>query len=395
MTRLLSFSVKNIKRKPTRTAILVFAIGLLVSALVFSLSFVQRVNGSIRKASERLGADLIVVPTGARGATEEILLENKTKSFYMDRSIMDRVAAINGVAAVTEQVYLVTLATLCCSVPEAMVVAYNQDTDFIVGPWLIEKLKRKLKKGEAVAGSESSFNIRLGLVDVDSKLFGSMFKIVGTMDKTGTGLDNAVFITTDNLNDIIKSGKVTVKPGQISLVFVKVNPGVNPATVAAEVENTIIDADAMARKDIGKNIIATLKDMSRIFTMTIILAAIMSFFLVWAIFTAIANERAKEVGIMRSIGAKESHIMNLYLAEVVVIGVLGSVLGILFGSFLSVVLAKGFTIVKQLSTDLSMTERSLIALASFVGGMLICVLGALGPIQRLKKMEPLTVIKAE
>jgi len=87
--------------------------------------------------------------------------------------------------------------------------------------------------------------------------------------------------------------------------------------------------------------------------------------------------------------------MNLYLAEVFVIGVAGSVLGILFGSVLAVVFAKSFAIVKQLSTDLSLGERTIIAAVSFAGGMLICVLGALGPIQRLKKMEPLMVIKAE
>jgi len=36
-----------------------------------------------------------------------------------------------------------------------------------------------------------------------------------------------------------------------------------------------------------------------------------------------------------------------------------------------------------------------IALISFAGGTAICVFGALGPIQRLKKMEPLMVIKTE
>jgi ABC-type antimicrobial peptide transport system permease subunit len=36
-----------------------------------------------------------------------------------------------------------------------------------------------------------------------------------------------------------------------------------------------------------------------------------------------------------------------------------------------------------------------IAAVSFLGGTVICVLGALAPIQRLKKMEPLMVIKAE
>ena len=152
MTSLFSFSVKNIKRKPLRTGILIFAIALLVSALVFSLSFVQRVNGSIRKTSERLGADLIVVPTGSRGAAEEVLLENRSKSFYMSREILARVAKIEGIAAMTEQIYLVTITGICCSVPESMVIAFNQETDFIVKPWLQEKLKRKLEKGEAVAG---------------------------------------------------------------------------------------------------------------------------------------------------------------------------------------------------------------------------------------------------
>jgi putative ABC transport system permease protein len=396
MPTLFSFSLKNIKRKPLRTGILMFAIALLVSALVFSLSFVQRVNGSIKKTSERLGADLLIVPTNARGAAEEVLLENKIKSFYMDRGLMDRIRKVPGIDRITEQTYLVTLSTMCCSVPEAMVVAINQETDFIISPWLQEKLKRKLAKGEAVAGSESAFNIQLGLVDVKSMLFGSVFRLVGALEQTGTGLDTAVFIGQENLDEIIKSNKVgNLKPGQISVIFAKVKPGINPSAVAMEIENSIIEVDVMARKDIGKNIITTLKDMSRIFTMTIALAAVMSFFLVWAIFTAIANERAKEVGIMRALGAKEGHILRIFLIEVLLIGFAGSVLGIVAGTGLSALVAKTFSIIKQLSTDLTTLERIVIALISFTGGTAICVFGALGPIQRLKKMEPLMVIKTE
>lgn len=396
MPSLTPFAVKNLKRKPLRTAILVFSIALLASALVFSLSFVQRVNGSIRKSSERLGADVLIVPTNARGAAEEILLENRIKTFYMQRSILDRVRALPGVEKATEQVYLVTVAGICCSVPESMVIAFNQDTDFIIQPWLTEKMKRRLGKGEAVAGSESAFNIKLGLVEMDSMLFGNVFRLVGSLEKTGTGYDTAVFIGMENLPAIIASGKVkNLKADEISVILARVKPGVDPARVAASVEDNIIEADAMARKDIGKNIITTLKDMSRIFTMTIVLTAVMSFFLVWAIFTAIANERAKEVGIMRAIGAKERHIFRIFLIEVLVIGFAGSVLGILAGTGLSAIFASTFSIVKQLSTDLSAVERIVIALISFAGGTAICVLGALGPIQRLKKMEPLLVIKTE
>jgi len=396
MPTLFSFAFKNIKRKPLRTGILMFAIALLVSALVFSLSFVQRVNGSIKKSSERLGADLLIVPTNARGAAEEILLENRIKTFYMKRSIMDRVRALPGVDKATEQVYLVTVAGICCSVPESMVIAFNQDTDFIIHPWLKEKIQRRLGKGEAVAGSESAFNIKLGLVEMDSMLFGNVFRLVGSLEKTGTGYDTAVFIGMENMPAIIASGKVkNLQPDDISVILVKVKPGVDPAAVAASVEDTIIEADAMARKDIGKNIISTLKDMSRIFTLMVVLASVFSFFLVWAIFTAIANERSKEVGIMRAIGAKESHILTLFFIEVLVIGIAGSLIGIAAGMGMSAVLSKGFTIVKQLSTELSVREQTVIAAVSFLGGTVICVLGALAPIQRLKKMEPLMVIKAE
>jgi putative ABC transport system permease protein len=396
MPTLFSFAFKNIKRKPLRTGILVFAIALLASALVFSLSFVQRVNGSIRKSSERLGADLLVVPTNSRGAAEEILLENRIKTFYMKRSILDRVRALPGVEKATEQVYLVTVAGICCSVPDSMVIAFNQDTDFIIQPWLKEKIQRRLGKGEAVAGFDSAFNIRLGLIEMDSMLFGNVFRLVGALEKTGTGFDTAVFIGMENMPAIIASGKVkNLQPDDISVILVKVKPGVDPAAVAASVEDNIIEADAMARKDIGKNIISTLKDMSKIFTLMVVLASVFSFFLVWAIFTAIANERSKEVGIMRAIGAKESHILTLFFIEVLVIGIAGSLIGIVAGMGMSAIFSKGFTIVKQLSTELLIREQAVIAAVSFLGGTVICVLGALAPIQRLKKMEPLLVIKAE
>jgi putative ABC transport system permease protein len=65
-----SIAFHNLRRRPLRTAILVAALTLMVAALVFALSFVMRVNESIRLTSDRLGADLLIVPTGARGAAE-------------------------------------------------------------------------------------------------------------------------------------------------------------------------------------------------------------------------------------------------------------------------------------------------------------------------------------
>lgn len=390
---LFSFALKNIRRKAVRSTMLAAAIMLLTASIVFAVSFIARVHSSISLMTSRLGADIMVVPTGSRGAAEEVLLENKVKSFYMDGSVLDRVRRIEGVEEVTAQTYLVTLTALCCSVPESIVVAFDQKSDFIVRPWLTEKLRRPLKKGEAVVGHESAFNINVGLVEIDSMLFGNVFRMVGVLDKTGTGLDNAIFISDENITDILRSGTAGIKPGQVSIAFVKVRKGYDPRKVSNAVENTILEADAVMRKDIGKRIIQTLRDVSGIFTAAVVLAALLSGFLAWTVFSAVANERAREVGIMRAIGARESDVVRLFLWEVLLIAMAGSLLGIVGGTALSVVLARSFVLLKDLAGDLGFAVRALIAAGGLIAGVAVCVIGALSPLRRIKKLEPLGAMK--
>ncbi len=392
---LTSIAIKNLQRRPIRTGILVAALSLMVAALVFSLSFVMRVNASIKLTADRLGADLIVVPAGARGAAQDILVENRITSFYMDKSIVDRIRKVDGIDKVSYQTYLVTLAGACCSVPESMVVAFNQETDFIVTPWLKNKLKRKLQKGEAIVGSESAFNISIGLVDMDAKLFGNVFRMVGVLEKTGSGLDTAVFISDDNMEEIVKNSKAVTGPEQISVIFAKVKKNADLYKVMSDIENNMIEVDVVMRRDIGKGLITTLGDISKIFYLTMVLSTVLSLFLVWAIFTAIANERTREIGIMRAIGAKETHVVRLFLFEVLVLGAIGSIAGIAAGTSLSFIMAKSFSILKNLPVDLDMLSRFLTGFAGLVFGTGICILGALFPIQRLRKLEPLFIMKQE
>lgn len=392
---LFTLALKNLRRKIFRTGILVFSISLLVSILVFGLSFIISVSSSIQRASDRLGADLLVVPVGARGYAEEVLLETKVKTFYMDKGIVNRIKEIEGIEAVTYQTYLITIPGVCCDVPEAMVVVFNQDTDFIVKPWLEKTLKRKLDKNEAIVGYESFLNIGLGLMEIDTTLFGTGFKIVSALEKSGTGLDNAIFLSDENIEEILDRGKTALKPEQISIIFTRVKKGYDPYQVGRDIEGKIIEVDVTARSDIGKDIINTLKDISQIFSITILLASILSIFLTWAIFSAIANERIKEVGIMRAIGAKELHIVRLFFTEVFVLGTVGSLAGIGIGIFLFMSLSKGFTLLRNISANLTIAEQTVITLVAFIAGTMICILGALLPIYRLKKTEPLRAIKEE
>lgn len=388
-------AVRNLRRRPGRAAILVLAIGLLVSTLVFALSFVRRVESSIRRTADRLGADLLVVPSGSRGAAEDVLLDHRVKSFYMDRALVERVGHVRGIERVTAQTYLVTVGGACCDVPETMVVAFDQESDFVVRPWLARALGRPLRKGEALVGSESALNIGLGLTDMDAVLFGNVFRMVGVLEKTGTGLDTGVFIDRDNVDDLIRRGKPRVGPDSISVIFARVEEGADPQEVAGRIEDSIIEVDVMARRDVGKKVLAALGDISRIFVAFIAVASLLAACLAWAVFSGIANERAREVGILRAIGARESHVTRLFLLEVIIVGGIGSAVGVVLGTALSLMPARGFDILKGIATDLGAGERVGIALAGLVIGTGICLVGALLPIRRTRRIEPFMVLKED
>jgi putative ABC transport system permease protein len=394
----LSFSLKNLKRKPFRTAVLLLSIAFLVSLLIFATSFTVSVNSGIKRASDRLGADLIIVPVGARDSAEEFLLESKNRSFYMPKEIIDRVKKTEGLEAIesiTYHTYLSTIAGVCCDIAQTQVVAFDQNTDFILRPWLRKALDRPLARGEAIAGYETSYNLGFSLLDIETTLFNNTFKIVGELDRTGTGLDNALFMTEDDLQHIIDSGNSPLKKGEISIIFTKLKRGVDPYHVGKIIEGNIVEVDVVERSDIGREILNTLKDINKIFLVTIVFTSLLTAFLVWAIFSAIANERSREIGIMRAIGANKSHIARLFIMEVFVLGLLGSLVGMAAGTYLSLSLADSFALLNHISARLTFIQHAEIALAGLLTGAGICVTGALIPIGRVKNMEPLLAIKEE
>lgn len=389
---LLHVAIKNLKRKSFRTAVLITSISLLVAILVFGSSFLLSISSTLEKAVNRLGADVLVVPIGARDYAEEVLLETKTKAFYMDKEIAERVKKIEGVDRMTYQTYLTTIFGLCCDIPPATVVSFNHDTDFIVNNWLNRSLGRKLEKGEAIIGYDAYENF--GLLDVSSSLlFGVKFKLVGVLEKTGTGLDNAIFMSDENIDDVISKGKSGLKPNDISVIFVKVKNGYDPLAVSRTIEGAIIEVDTIERNDMGQKILASLRDIKNIFLITILLAVMLSAFLAWTVFSAIVNERSREVGIMKAIGAKNADIVCMFILEITFLGLLGSLLGIILGTYLSLSLSHVFSLIKDMAATLTIMQRVEIGLLGVISGYGVCMIGSLSSIIRLKNLEPFSVIK--
>jgi len=389
---ILCIAWKTVSRKIFRNIVLAMAVALLVSLLVFALLFNRAVQDDIASASKKLGADIVMVPAEAITKAEEFLLESKKKDFYMDKTIYDKVRAMPEVKAATYQIYLQTLEAGCCSIVAGQVVAFDPKTDFVIAPWFSSP-PPPLHDGQVYIGSY--VYEYLGLIDTPT-LFNHKVKVVADLDKTGTGLDHGLFMRVKDLNKISNEVQGKYKPGDISIIFIKLKKGVTITDFNNKLEVMFPNIGTMTKGSIGADVRATLMDITKVFSITILISSALAILLAWSTFTALANERRREVGILRAIGAHKGHILKMFLSEAAIISLLGGVIGIGIGNFLIQHLAGDFNLLSKLGAyaSLSMTNVFYSVLAMLIG-VGVCMIGAAIPVVRLARMEPLDAIKED
>ena len=381
---------KTVTRKIFRNVVLALAVSLLVSLLVFALLFNRAVKDDIAAASRKLGADIVMVPAEAMEMAEEFILESKKKGFYMDKEIYETVKSMPEIKAATYQIYLETLESGCCSIVEGQVVAFDPETDFVISPWF-NSPPPPLQDGEVYIGSYVyEF---LGLIDT-ATLFGHKVKVVGDLEETGTGLDHGLFMRVRDLDTISSDISGKYKRGDISIIFLKLNEDADQPAFLNKLAIMFPNTGMMTRGSIGSDVRATLRDITRVFSITIAISSALAVLLAWSTFTALANERRREVGILRAIGAHKSHIMKMFLSEASIISLTGGFIGIGIGNYLIHHLAGNFDLLSRLGAYSSFSLLNfLYSLLAMLIGVSVCLFGAAIPVIRLAALEPLQAIK--
>ena len=376
-----------------RNVVLVLAVGLLVALLVFALLFNEAVEEDLEMANKRLGGDIVLVPPEAQSSAEEFILESREKTFYMDSFLVDALGEVEEIDSLNSHVYLDTLDAGCCSIDQGQVIVFEPDSDFIISPWLTVESKSELGENEVYVGNY--IHEFLGLIDTAS-LFGTGVKIVGHLEYTGTGLDKGIFVRKKDIDKVSEQALGTYKKGTTSIVFVKAKKGVDLAALVAKIRNINPRIGIMTTGSIGSDVRNTLSDILRIFSVTIFISSLLAILLAWSTFSAIAGERKREVGILRAIGARKSHIIRMFLSEALIISVTGGLLGVVMGHLLLSYLGVDFHLLSKIGAVANLSFTSvLISLTGVVIGCLVCFSGALLPITRLAGLEPLLAIKEE
>ena len=291
----------------------------------------QGAEASLRLASDRLGADVLVLPQGAESGVEGALLMGTPVKSWMPAADVATIAAVPGVAVASPQLYLVSLHKVsCCAVSDMLMVAYDPATDFTLRPWLRRQLGHGLALGQAVGGKFVS--VPKGLEEL--RLYGYPLSVTANLQATGTNLDRTLFITFATANDMARKSLTTaVRPlviprDSVSSVLVKVKPGSDPRVVAEAIAHALPGVTPVQSPDMfgayRRQISGLLRGTLLILALTVALAmAVLAL-----MFSMEAHERRRQIGVMRALGATRGAVLLSFLAEAGILALAGGLAGV-------------------------------------------------------------------
>jgi putative ABC transport system permease protein len=104
-------------------------------------------------------------------------------------------------------------------------------------------------------------------------------------------------------------------------------------------------------------------------------------------------ERTKEIGVMKAVGAKNSHVWTIFLIESGLMGLVGGIVGTILGLVLSGVASS--LIGRLFSIDMVVVASPLLILYTLVGSFAIGALAGLWPAWRASKLQVVDALRYE
>ena len=333
-----NLALRNLMKKRLRSSLTIIGILISIATIFVLISLSIGLNGAIKEQFRQLGSDkFFIMPKGqAGGPGGGGAVELTTKD-------IDIIKKVNGVKEVTYYTAGNAKIEFRNEIRYFMIAGFPADTVDL----LIESVGYKidegrfLKKGDSgkiMIGSKYKENFFNKPVRVGDKLVinEKEFQVIGILQSVGNPTDDSlVYMSVEDFRILFNV------PDRVDQIIVQVKTGENLNLVAEAVKKKLMSYRDVTEKTIDFNI-STPEELLKSFAT--ILNVITAFLLgvagislfVGAI--GIANtmytsvlERTKEIGTMKAIGAKNSDILTIFVIESGLLGMVGGIIGILFG----------------------------------------------------------------
>src|SRR5215471_242758 len=419
---LIRLAAQNVGRRRLRAIFLGVAVMLGVGIGFASFVASWALREGMARSFSRMGADLLVVPRATLVNITASLLTVQPTDETLPADLAQRIAAIPGVAQVAPQ----RVAPALVEGHDVNLIAFDPAQNFSVLSW-VEARQAGALEG-LIAGA--ALSARLGET---LSVCGMPMRVSARLGKTGVGpFDDSYFLSFAALADIVsfcrasdaraapkpaapaqrdnapaidgmRHGDAKVCPGdlpldRVSAFLLQLSPGAKMEEVkfglAQLADVKIVEGNGVLTS--SRQALSTLLIGMAPFTAFQLTALLI---LVSLLFSAIVQERYREVGLLRAMGAQPNQVMTIILAEAAVITAMGGLAGLGFGAAVLLTFARslGFYFA-LLGVPFSWPPAAVLQIGAVLAIVFSAVLGLVGaflPAWRVRRMAPYALIQAE
>ena len=202
------------------------------------------------------------------------------------------------------------------------------------------------------------------------------------------------------LFDLATAQEFVGRPGYIDAVVVQGDGSLSDEQLADAVQAALppdSQTETLTGAEITKENQSAIEEGLSFFTIFLTVFSFIAMgvacFVIYNVFSITAAQRQRENALMRAVGAQRRQVTRAMLVESVVVGVIGSLLGLIAGVFVSAALKQflGVLGIDFPSTTLQLLPRTIVL--TIVLGTLVTVLSALLPALRTGRVPPLAAMR--
>jgi lipoprotein-releasing system permease protein len=146
------------------------------------------------------------------------------------------------------------------------------------------------------------------------------------------------------------------------------------------------------------NLFSALQLEKTVYFLVLLLMVLIGAFNIVSTLVMVVMEKKKDIAILRSMGATQQSIRKIFLLKGFIIGVVGTILGVLLGLVVCFLIAqykfelpKDVFLISTVPVRIYWSNFFLVALASFI----VCLLASIYPARQAAKLDPVEIIRYE
>ena len=219
----------------------IFLFGVMFLFLAVGHLAMSKAQREVTRSIDRLGADIIVYPSGAEERDQPLLLSLFPTFMFLSPSALEAVRSIPGVEVATPVSYVQSFDAVCCQT-EVRLIGYDPSTNFVVTALMVEGNSAPLKENDLIVGflvGRAGSDEPQGVVGAKIISLGEIFTVKGVMGQTRSNADVSAFISTDQAERMLQALSQRYgwdrKPSSPSAILIRVQEGRSVNEVAAKI----------------------------------------------------------------------------------------------------------------------------------------------------------------